>query len=139
MNQEILEALRKSLPSIQVDLLKAELAKAEKLATVEHQLAKAHEENKIIITQKDLLQSEVARLKAICKAEEELNKLKNEFEVERLKYQLAAEKEKTLAIKELAYAAFRNPTVIKNTSIPVAGSAHSAGWTQPITETTEAT
>lgn len=111
MNEEILDAIEKSLPSIQMEVLRKELEKASK-----------HDDlvtsNKVLNDKSHRLEVELSYARSkIAKAEAEQSEaaeIKRKFEIEKLKYELEAQKVISREIRELAMAAFRNPTVTKS-------------------------
>lgn len=114
MNEEILEAVKKSLPSMQVDLLKKELLQAGRVPGLESELATYR---KNLADAQDVL----ATAKAACaelRSREvklaDLEKKERDLEVSRLKYELEAQRSHFSSMKEIVLAAFRNPTVYKN-------------------------
>lgn len=136
MNQEVMDAIKKVLPSIQIETLNEELARAKQLQPA---LEKIKSFETMIVTKNDEIskhQAEVRRLEGLVRTQAELDKIRNDFEIEKLKYQLQAEKEKHQAVKDLVSSVFRNPTFVKHTAVPVAGSQNSNGYTVPVTETT---
>lgn len=129
MTQEILEAIQKSLPAMQMDLLKKELDKAAKYDKLEKELQDSRNAHSALILKHDVLQ----KLEVEMKTEKEKAQLvQRDFELKKLEYELKVEKEKTQAIKELAYAAFRNPTVHKSYQVPV----QNMGYTTQVSEIT---
>lgn len=120
MNQEILDAVAKALPKMQADVLHAELKKAS-----EHQ----HLTSRVAELAQQLHDAKLdaARLSLIVKKDEELkarelevqNKLR-QLEIDLLKKDVQCANLVTSNVKELAMAAFRNPTVYKsyNKTIP---------------------
>jgi DNA repair exonuclease SbcCD ATPase subunit len=114
MNNEILEAIQKSLPSMQMDALKAELAKLERLPALEKQIEllnkSLEEENKKYSD----MTSKYYEVNTRAKKTDELNKQENELKVKMLELELKLEKEASKRVEALAMAAFRNPTVHKS-------------------------
>lgn len=137
MNQEMLDAIKKVLPSIQIETLNEELARAKQLQPA---LEKIKSFESMISQKNDEIskhQAEIRRLEGLVRTQAELDKVKNDFEIEKLKYQLQAEKDKLQAVKELTTAVFRNPTFTKHTAVPVAMNNNGqCGYTVPVTETT---
>jgi len=126
MNQEILEAIKKALPSIQVDFLKEELAKAEKLKSVQMLLDDAQNKIKELSNKIVTLNAEISSLNLLVKKEKDLKDIEEKFEVEKLKYQLQCEKEKLKSIENLTHTVFKNPRIVRTKAVPVQG-AHGAG------------
>ena len=137
MNQEMLDAIKKVLPSIQIETLNEELAKAKQLPAEQEKVKQHQADSANLREQVRKHEAEISRLNGLVKTQAELDKIKNDFEIQKLTYQLQAEKEKHSAVKELVSAVFRNPTYIKDTQVPVAYNNNGmSGFTVPVTETT---
>lgn len=130
MNNEIMEAIKKTLPTMQVEALKIELDKASRLPSVQKDLDSCRE-------QISKLLSELNALRALEIYKNDLDKKSQAMEVEILKIKLCAESDKNAIIKELMFAAFRNPTIHKsfNKMIAVPAGGHTNNVTDH--ETTE--
>ncbi|MBK7892856.1 MAG: hypothetical protein IPJ84_18990 [Bdellovibrionales bacterium] len=127
MTKEIMDAIEKSLPSMQMEVLRKDLEKASKYDAV-------LSENSVLREKNNRLEIDLSSVRSkIAKAETEISDaadVKRKFEIEKLKYELESQKCISREIRELAMAAFRNPTVIKSFSrqvaVPSGGYAHCA-------------
>lgn len=132
MDQNILEAIQKSLPAMQMDALKKELEKASMHDKLMSQLTECQKENSALRFERDKLK----KLEDEMKFEKEKAQfVQRDFELKKVQHELQCEKEITMAVKDLAHAAFRNPEIYKNYQVPVPNN----GWTTPVTETTTRT
>lgn len=111
MNQEILEAIQKSLPTMQMDALKKELEKASMLDSIVNELNDYKNRLKEMADKySKLLLIEDEMKRKILDAE----KTVRDFEIKALKVQIDKHISVADNIKELAMAAFRNPTIYKS-------------------------
>jgi hypothetical protein len=113
MDKEILDAITKSLSNMQMTALKEELAKASLLASVQNDLQKlrdAHSKQNI----------EMNDLMSLDRKFVDLEKRELKLEVELLKKDIACANLTLSHVRDLAMAAFRNPTIYKtfNKQIP---------------------
>ena len=132
MDQNILEAIQKSLPAMQMDALKKELEKASMHEKLMSQLTECQKENSALRFERDKLK----KLEDEMKFEKEKAQfVQRDFELKKVQHELQCAKEITMAVKDLAHAAFRNPEIHKNYHVPVPNN----GWTTPVTETTTRT
>lgn len=124
MDQNILEAIQKSLPAMQMDALKKELEKAAMHEKLMSQLIECQKENSALRYERDSLK----KLEVEMKTEKEKAQLvQRDIELLKVKHELQCQKEILASVKELAMAAFRNPTVYKNWNrmAPVEGQPYS--------------
>jgi len=132
MNQEIIEAIQKSLPAIQMDALKTELAKAAKVADLEITITTLRKQIEIERELQQSLSKSLAEANARAKKTEELELQERNLKVQMLEIKLQCEQVVSSNIKELAMAAFRNPTIHKSFNKPVAvpGSSTCTGYVE---------
>lgn len=128
MDQNILDAIQKSLPAMQMDALKKELEKAGYYDKLMSQLSECQKENSGLRYERDALK----KLEIEMRTEKEKAQLiQRDFELKRLQHEVDTAKTVAKEIKELAMAAFRNPTIHKsyNRSIPLKNNEYSSGST----------
>lgn len=126
MDQNILDAIQKSLPAMQMDALKKELEKAGHYDKLILQLSECQKENSGLRYERDSLK----KLESEMRTEKEKAQLiQKDFELKRLQHEVDSAKLVAKEIKDLAMAAFRNPTITKsfNRNIPLKNSEYSAG------------
>lgn len=118
MNQDILDAITKSLPSMQVDALKAELKKAERVPDLEKIIAHLRECDANFQKTNSQQRQEIERLKKFEVDDLRIREEKRMLDVKILEIKLIAKEETLKAVSDLAHAAFRNPTVVKTFTHP---------------------
>lgn len=132
MNQDILEAIAKSLPAMQMDSLRKELEKAklyEQVAKEKQDELKISSDLRLQLIIKD---SQIIDLKKQVLTKEDLEKRERDLQLELLKGKAQCAEQKYEAVKDLAYAAFRNPTVVKSFNRHV--GVPSGGYTNVVSE-----
>ncbi|HAB99729.1 MAG TPA: hypothetical protein DCE71_07910 [Parachlamydiales bacterium] len=118
MNNEILEAVRKTLPELQMKELQEALKKASDYDRVLNSYEECSRKRNELERENIEFKSTVERCKnESLKAQEVIR----EYEIKELRTQLNCAEAIAKEIKELAMAAFRNPTVVKsyNKQVPV--------------------
>lgn len=120
MNNEILEAIKKALPSMQVDVINNELFKARKYDTLIEQHNDLKNIHSKTLAEKEELYKDKEKIKLTQQQLEtkikEYEDLKQSLEIKMLKHELQCERNSNINLKDLMYAAFRNPTVHKSFS-----------------------
>ena len=141
MNKEILEAVQKSLPAMQMDALKAELAKAESVPSLQSTINTLKSQIESMNNDRQKLVEQLNEVNVRAKKTEELKEQERNLRVKELEIKLQCEQAISSNIREMAMAAFRNPTITKSFNIPVAvpGSAQCTGYVtnEHVTETTK--
>jgi molecular chaperone GrpE (heat shock protein) len=128
MDQNILDAIQKSLPAMQMDALKKELEKATMHDKLMSQLTECQKENSALRYERDGLK----KLEVEMKTEKEKAQLmQRDFELLKVKHELECQKGIVNAVTNLAMAAFRNPTITKsfNRNIPLKNTEYASGST----------
>ena len=132
MNQEIIEAIQKSLPAIQMDALKTELAKAASVTQLQAQIKSLQDD--LVSKDRQLSEAVSKRYEAEARAKktDELAEQERNLKVQMLEIKLAAEINTANRVEALAMAAFRNPTIHKSFNKPVAvpGSSTCTGYVE---------
>ena len=135
MTDEILKAIQNSLPAMQVDVLKAELKKAEQLPMKDQEIARLNGELDRI--KKQLSEQQIKRYDADSRAKktEELAEQERNIKVKMLELELKIEKDASARVEKLAMAAFCNPMIHKTYSTPLAvpGTKDYSGTVQTAT------
>lgn len=132
MNKEIIDAITKSLPAMQVEVLNQELKKAGEYETLKLRFEDLNKEaSKYLDT--------ITRLTKQIKSEEELSireaaisDRERRYELEILKKDAQCSKDTLVAVRDLAMAAFRNPTVYKSYNKPM--EIQSGNYINQVTE-----
>lgn len=132
MDQSILEAITKSLPAMQMDALRKELEKADRYEGLAKEKEALRLEGINLAGQIMSLKDTLAKHAALDAKTLEIEKRERNLELEMLKAKLSYESQSRNEIKELAYAAFRNPTVTKSYSRHV--GVPSGGYTNVVSE-----
>jgi len=114
MDQSILDAISKALPAMQMDVLRNELQRASEYEGLKQlngelssTIARQSKEN-VELTKKLIEHETLDTKRSILEAKERA------LDIELLKIKVSCAEEKYAAVKDLAYAAFRNPTVQKS-------------------------
>lgn len=115
MNSAILEAVRKSLPEMEMAALKAELAKAERLASVEAALSDARKSLDVSLAANKVLETKVAILEAKLIVQDAFERRERDLRVTLLETELKAQAASKQDLFALMNAAFRN--TVRNRSI----------------------
>ncbi|MEO5348841.1 MAG: hypothetical protein H7836_04270 [Magnetococcus sp. YQC-3] len=131
MNKEILEAIAKTLPAMQAEILQRELTKAaayDELKKKFDELAQVHKDATKIVVEYENRRQEIKDLELQLKAKtKEYEDGKRDLELKMVKHELQCQMNVKQDLKDLMYAAFRNPTIHKSfsKSVPV----NNMGWT----------
>lgn len=132
MNEEILEAVKKALPSIQVDVLKKELDKAARFEILQKEHEATHKKN-------NELHNAITELREKEVEYNKVSELKRNYELVKTQHELECAKKSYSDVKELFYAALRNPEYRRTGFTPMAipsGSYASCGSVDVKTEQT---
>lgn len=113
MDQKILDAIQQSLPAMQMDALRKELDRAKMHDNVLDEFKELKVRYDLRQNEVNQLTSQVSELKNKILKQEELDKREQKLEVELMKKDLACAQQILAGVKELAMAAFRNPTIMK--------------------------
>lgn len=101
MNQQILDAIAKSLPAMQVEVLRAELDKAAQFESLQNTISNLKEE-------RSALQKEVGLLRQLQLSEHAIKDREYKLELTLAKKELEYIQNSRHELKELMHAAFRN-------------------------------
>lgn len=114
MLEELLEAVKKNLPQMQVELLRQEFKKAEEFDGLIKEKERLLNEKRQLQDSINSLTTQLVSLKQQMKPQEELEKRERDLQLTLVNNNLKAEQDKNNQLRELMYAAFRNPTVNKS-------------------------
>ena len=132
MDKELLEAITKSLPSMQMEALKKELDRVSKF----DQISKDYQEKCSTISK---LNIDISDLRNLVKREEDLKAREYKLEIELLKKDLECEKSKNSSMSSFMGQVFRNPVIMEHSNLAITGSQNCNGYTTPVTNTKEIT
>lgn len=126
MNKEILDAIVKTLPQMQVEALQAELKKAAEYSRLVERLNDMTNGSIKLTEEISTLKAKLKKEEDLAKYEEELRRQDQNLKITLLQKDLDCAKEVANEVKQLAMAAFKNPTVTKTFNMPVA--VHNQGY-----------
>jgi len=132
MNKEIMEAVTKHLPAMQMEVLKQELEKEKLVDSLRDEMAILKvDKAKLAKTIEDITKNMVDQ-DILKKRVEVVEKREQALELEILKKDVQCSKDTLVAVRDLAMAAFRNPTVYKSYNKPM--EIQSGNYINQVTE-----
>lgn len=114
MNKEILDAVTKHLPSMQMEVLKQELYKAQKYEELTNEITTLNIENMNLLKKVKDLSDKISNEEMLNKRVQAVEKREMALDVELLKKEIECHKFTLQKVYDLSVMAFRNPTVYKN-------------------------
>lgn len=116
MDSELLDLVKKHLPAMQVDALRAELDKAKEVDRLQQRIKSLEDTHQSDLRENSSLRSEISRLKVFEAKADEVAKQERDIEIKLLKKDVECANSTLSRVENLAMSAFRNPTVYKSFS-----------------------